>query len=145
MPCFLVREPPALISARVVWDCHANLAMISSSVAPPARFNISMSLAVLLVSRGAFRAGFAALAFFATFGVLVAFSAFALTLDARFAFGADVAASVASWSAVGPPSFYNSAKIRLAAVAPSLNFLTGVTPVRLFQISTAVAAGNFFR
>jgi hypothetical protein len=36
-------------------------------------------------------------------------------------------------------------KIRLAAVAPSLNFFTGVTPVRPFQMSMAVAAGNCFR
>jgi len=43
-------------------------------------------------------------------------------------------------AASGPPSFCTSAKIRLAAVSASLNFLTGVMPVRLFQIPTAVAA-----
>src|ERR1035438_848497 len=116
--------------------------MTSSRVAPPGRLSISISWAVLLVARGPLPAGVGALAFFAAFGVLVAFAGLALALGGRFA---DSGAGAVSWaSSEDPPSFCSCAKMRFAAVAPSLNFLTGATPVMLFQISTAAAAGGVF-
>ena len=74
----------------------------------------------------------AALAFFATVGVLVAFTGLALALGARLG------------GSAGSPSFCNCAKSSFAPVAPSVNSLSGLTPVMLFRISTAVADGSFF-
>lgn len=129
IPCFFVSDPPALIRARVVCACQPNFLQIASSVAPSLVRSISISCAVLLFSRGP--EVMAASSFFAAPAFLAAFTGLAVAFGARFVFGAATGASLTTGP--DPPSFCTSAKIRLAAVAASLNFFTGVTPVRLFD------------
>jgi len=112
--------------------CHFSAAINSSSDAPffreirlsrisfllPAFFSVVIFFVVLLVI------------FFAAVGAAAAAGS-----DERSAAGA-----ISSGSAVveiaGAASFCTSAKMRFAATPAPVNFLTGVTPVRPFQIST---------
>jgi hypothetical protein len=91
-----------------------NFLQISSRVAPSLVRIISISCAVLMVSRGpVLGAG----PFFAALAFSVAFTGLALGAAARF--GITIGESVGCAS--DPPSFCTSAEIRLAAVAVSLN------------------------
>src|ERR1019366_4599260 len=159
--------------ALVVCFNHPMALMISSSVVPPGRLSIAITWLVLLPSRGApasFAVGatgafFARVAFFfapgsddATSGdcgaTVVAgagsvtsgltASGWAVALAPCSGTGAVSGTGVVS-SAAGTdwPRVWIVFQIRDTAVTRSLNFFTGVSPGRLFQISTSREAGQF--
>src|ERR1017187_5104618 len=125
--------------------------MISEMVAPPLRWSMAITWAILLPSRGpppsfalaAFLALGAALAGVA-FLVALAFAGAPLAdcappLAFSFAFGF-VACS--GFGSSGAPSPLMRSQMRLAAALLLLKLSTGVTPVRLFQIATRRSVGH---
>src|ERR1017187_4261300 len=59
------------------------------------------------------------------------------------AFGSGVPTGAAAFGATGSPSPWMRAQIRLMAVFRSLNFLTAVTPGRLFHTARSLSAGQW--
>src|SRR5215472_5035175 len=125
--------------------------MISSRVAPFFRWSIATTRAVLLPSRGP-EDPVAAFAPLLPLGAFFAGVAFLLVLPfagAPLAAGARPLTLVGAFGALGSaaglaasPRPWMRAQIRLIAVLVLLNFFTGTTPARLFQISTNRSAGQ---
>ena len=136
-PTFFIA--PAM-NPRTVCRCQPILSMISARVAPFFRWSMATTWAVLLPSRGPVASCVLAArlplgAFVALVACLVALpfvdaplAACAPPLALRTALGC---ADCASGFAASPRSCIRF-QIRVAAVVRSLNFLTGVTPGRLF-------------
>src|ERR1700735_5707458 len=131
--------------------CHPILSMISARGAPFLRWSMATTWAVLLPSRGAVASCvWAALlpwgAFLAAVALLVALpfvtaplADCAPPLALRSAFGCR---GCAGFGFTDSPRSWMLFQIRVAAVVRSLNFLTGVTPGRLFQMATSRSAGQ---
>src|ERR1017187_1311721 len=132
---------------RTVCFCQPILSMISVRVAPFLRWSMATTCAVLLPSRTA------PAAFFWPLGTPLARLLFVLAFPLEDAPLGDRAPRLALRSAFGfsgcfafgfsgSPRPWMRFQTRLIAVLWSLNFLTGVTPGRLFQIATSLSAGQ---
>src|ERR1022692_1204268 len=155
---------------RTVCFCQPIFFITSASVAPPFRCSMATTWAVLLPSRGA--AASFALTTFLPLGALLAAVVFlaalplvgaplatcaprvaacapplafrsAFGLAGWCAFGSGVPTGAAAFGATGSPSPWMRAQIRLMAVFRSLNFLTAVTPGRLFHTARSLSAGQW--
>ena len=115
----LIVLPSVVIKPRTECFCQARAAVSSSSEAPFLREIRPRRICFLLPFFDSALAGASA-----------GREAWAFTEAAAGACSVVPAAALA-----GPVSFCTSAKMRFAATARLVNFLTGVTPVRLFQIS----------
>src|ERR1022692_1739176 len=124
--------------------------MISEMLAPPFRWSISITWAVLLPPR--MPAGFGAGAAFLPWGAFLAAGAFLADLlftgaplaDCAPAFGLRVAFGFAGATSglAASPKLWMRAQMRLAAVVASLNFLVGFSPGKLFRIANRRSAGQ---
>src|ERR1022692_2972964 len=119
--------------------------MISEMVAPPLRWSMAITWAILLPSRGP-PPSFALAAFLAALGAFLAGVAFVVALWAARApplafFPAFGFASSASGCAASP-SPWMRCQMRLTAALLLLKLSTGVTPVRLLKIATSRSAGH---
>jgi hypothetical protein len=138
------------INPRTVCRCQPIFSTISARVAPPLRCSIATTCAVLVPTRGAPASGplAAFLPLGARFDAMAFFPNLPLTGAAgasRFAFRCGEAFPVASSFAYGStfsPNLSIRPQIRFPAVLLSRNFVTGTTPVRLFQIATSRSAGQ---
>src|ERR1039457_1331503 len=127
--------------------------MISEMVAPPLRWSMAITWAILLPSRGP-PPSFALAAFLAL-GAALAGVAFLVALAFAGAPLADCATPLAFFFAFGfvacsgfgssgAPSPLMRSQMRLAAALLLLKLSTGVTPVRLLKIATSRSAGQAF-
>src|ERR1700683_432693 len=147
-PAFFIA--PAM-NPRTVCFCQPIFSVISAKVAPFFRWSMVTTWAVLLPSRGALAS--CVLAARLPLGAFLAGVAFLVALPFVGAPLADCAPPLALRAAFGctgsagfgftdSPRFWILFQIRVAAVVRSLNFLTGLTPGRLFQIATSRSDGQ---
>src|ERR1039458_3526270 len=140
------------MNPRTVCRCQPMVFTISEIVAPPFRCSMATTWAVLLPSRGV--AASRPLAAVLPLGVALAAVAFLAALvlaGAPLAARARPLALCAAFGAVAgsgfpgppPPPSLVRPQTRLRAVFRSVNFLTGVTPGRLFQTARSLSAGHW--